>query len=135
MTSRSLIRIALATLVGGLAVAGFAAAAGAFNSRAEAPSPAREGAVAAPPSPAAPAATLAAPSVAALQAAGITRVIRVEREHGGFEVDGLDAQGRPIKARLGSGQDPAGKPVRAGDDDDADERKERRGSSGERDDD
>lgn len=101
MTSPSLIRIALATLVGGLAVAGFAAAAGAFTSGAGAPGAAREGAAAvATPSPAAPAATLNAPSVAALRAAGITRVIRVEREHGGLEVEGLDAQGKPLKARL-----------------------------------
>lgn len=101
MTPPNLVRIALATLVGGLAVAGFAAAAGAFSSGAGTPIPAKEGAAAvASPSPAAPAAMLAAPSVAALQAAGVTRVIRVEREHGGFEVEGLDAQGRAVKARL-----------------------------------
>ncbi len=101
MTSPPLIRIALATLVGGLAVAGFAAAAGAFTSGAEAPTAAREGAAAvATPGPAAPAATLSAPSVAALRAAGVSRVIRVEREHGGLEVEGVDVQGKPVKARL-----------------------------------
>lgn len=101
MTSPSHIRIALAALVGGLAVAGFAAAAGAFSSGADAPDAAREGAAAsAAPGAAAPAATLDAPGVAALRAAGITRVIRVEREHGGLEVEGVDARGKPLKARL-----------------------------------
>lgn len=136
MKSRPLIRIALATLVGGLAVAGFAAAAGAFSSRTEAPARVREGVAAAAPGSAAPAATLAAPSVAALQAAGIAQVTRVEREHGAFEVEGLDAQGLPVRKRLTATGDPAGpNPVDADDDDDAGERKERRDRSRERDDD
>ena len=133
MTSRPLIRIALATLVGGLAVAGFAAAAGAFNSGAGTPIPAREGAAAvATPGQAAPAATLSAPSVAALRAAGITRMIRVEREHGGLEVDGVDAQGRPVKARL---KETAGAPVTVSTTSGHDDRDGRRETKTERDDD
>jgi hypothetical protein len=126
-------RIALATLVGGLAVAGFAAAAGAFNSGADAPTPAREGAAAiAAPGPAAPAAALNAPSVAALRAAGITRVVRVEREHGDVEVEGLDARGRAVEARLKP--TPGAPPTVVRDRDDND-RDSRRGSRAERDDD
>lgn len=133
MTSPTLVRIALATLVGGLAVAGFAAAAGAFASGAEAPTAAREGAAAvATPGPAAPAATLNAPSVAALRAAGITRIIRVEREHGGLEVDGVDAQGKPVKARL---KETAGAPAAVAVETGGDARAGRREARTERDDD
>lgn len=133
MTSPSHIRIALATLAGGLAVAGFAAAAGAFSSGADVPNPAREGAAAtAAPGVAAPAATLDAPSVAALQAAGITRVIRVEREHGGLEVEGVDAKGKPLKARLKA---TPGAPVTVTTGRGHDEREGRREANTERDDD
>ena len=132
MTPPKVIRIALATLVGGLAVAGFAAAAGAFSSGAAVRPPAPEGAAsAAAPGQAAPAATLDAPSVAALRAAGVDKVVRFEREHGEIEVEGLDPEGRPVKARIRS---VAGAPPTVTRDKE-DDRDGRRGSKREHDDD